>query len=125
MAHSFSYRAVDSSGVVRSGQIAGASRSAALESIARQGFIPVELREADASPPRAETIGHIRELRLRRRRATPRALYGFTQSLAALLNAGLTIDRALHISAGLAPRGPTRLLCETLLKEVRAGRTLS
>jgi len=58
-------------------------------------------------------------------KANLRQLLAFTQSLAALLNAGLTIDRALQISIALAPNAATRALCDKLLKSVRAGKTLS
>lgn len=54
-----------------------------------------------------------------------RELLALTQSLAALLNAGLTIDRALQISAALAPESNSRTLTEKVLEKVRSGKTLS
>lgn len=53
-----------------------------------------------------------------------RELLTLTQSIAALLKAGLTIDRALQISAALAPLSASRTLVEKLLDAVRAGQTL-
>jgi general secretion pathway protein F len=124
MAHSYLYRAVDGSGAVRSGELVCASRSGALDTLNRQGLVPVELREGVASAPPREKR-RLPSLRIHSGRASARELLAFTQSLAALLNAGLTIDRTLQISAALAPGAAARALCEKLLKAVRSGRTLS
>jgi general secretion pathway protein F len=106
-----------------------------LEVLSRRGLVPVELRE-DAAPSTAPDLTESRHPSLRfrmptrlpwmgRTQANQRELLTLTQSLAALLNAGLTIDRAMQISAALAPRSVSRSLTEKLLETVRAGKTLS
>jgi general secretion pathway protein F len=135
-AHSYIYRAVDAAGAAHSGAVVSASRSAALEDLSRRGLVPVELREAPAAnSPIADSTESVRApsrfrlpARLRwtgRRQANQRELLTLTQSLAALLNAGLTIDRAMQISAALTPKSVSRTLTEKLLHTVRAGKTLS
>jgi general secretion pathway protein F len=104
----------------------------ALEVLGRQGFIPVELSEsgsaAISSAPASEGgFSWLTALLARRAhtKASSRELLALTQSIASLLSAGLTIDRALQISATLAPRSVGRLLAEQLLEGVRAGKTLN
>ncbi|MEJ0037696.1 MAG: type II secretion system F family protein [Gammaproteobacteria bacterium] len=86
----------------------------------------MELRESagEAARPLASAVRERWRL-LAHRGLNPRELLALTQSLAALLTAGLTIDRALQISASLATRPNARRLTETLLDHVRAGSTLS
>jgi type II secretory pathway component PulF len=127
MGHSFAYRAIDSAGVTRAGELLSSSRPAALEALTRQGFVPIEIRESlpamiDAPPGRSGLKSLRRGLRSRRR---PREVLELTQSLAVLLNAGLTIDRALQISASLAASSSGRSLADDLLERIRAGKTLS
>jgi general secretion pathway protein F len=130
--HTYKYRAVDASGAVHAGELASASRAAALEVLGRQGFIPVELNESTgvviSSEPAVESkVSWLTSLLVRRTqtKASSRELLALTQSIASLLSAGLTVDRALQISATLAPRSVGRLLAERLLEGVRAGKTLN
>src|SRR5262245_31938453 len=134
-AHSYIYRAVDAAGAPHSGAVISVSRSAALEDLSRRGLVPVELREAPAATaPIADSTESVdRASRLPmpsrfrwtgRTQANSRELLTLTQSLAALLNAGLTIDRAMQISAALSPKSVSRALTEKLLQTVRAGKTL-
>lgn len=137
--HAYIYRAVDPAGAARDGQLVCASRGAALEALSRLGLVPVELREAestsnsasDASTAASPSPGHWSGVLARRLRwrasdqVSQREVQTLTQSLAALLMAGLTIDRALQISASLAPGGSVRSLTEKLLERVRSGKTLS
>lgn len=124
----YSYRAVDSAGVLHTGEVESVSRAVALESLSRRGLFPLSIDEG-AAPDQAANrpewlqLGRLRYSR--RAQVSPRELLGLTQSLAALLKAGLTIDRALQISASLAPRPASRLLAENLLLAVRSGKTLS
>jgi general secretion pathway protein F len=100
---------------------------AALEALGRQGLVPLELQEASADRAAALAPAALRQRwkQLSRVGLSSRELLALTQSLAALLTAGLTIDRALQISASLAVRSNSRRLTESLLERVRAGSTLS
>jgi general secretion pathway protein F len=121
----FKYTAVDSSGATRSGEISSPSQALAVEALSRRGLIPlsVDLGAAGSTGVRRSLPDW---LRVRRRgQATTRELLDLTQSTAALLKAGLTVDRALQIGVSLAPNRSTRDLADALLTAVRAGKTIS
>ena len=130
----FEYRAVDGQGTAYRGELTCASRVAALEALTRQGLTPVELLEqgnaagarGESSYPGRKTIASAVLGRLHvGARLSRRQLLSLTQSLASLLHAGLTIDRALQISIALMPPTPARAMTQSLLESVRAGHTLS
>lgn len=120
------FRAVDPQGVLSSGHLEAASRAAAVELLSRRGLIPTALEEerpgGRAGSLTLFSLGALR--RASRRRVSPVELLDLTRSLAALVRAGLTIDRALQITASLAARPTSRALAETLLRDVRSGKTL-
>ncbi len=123
----FAYRAVDAAGVLHTGALDSASRAQALEFLSRRGLVPLWLGEGEQAQGDTRSplmaLGHFRYRR--HTQASQRELLDLTQSLGALLKAGLNIDRALQITSSLAPRPASRLLSENLLEAVRAGRTLS
>ena len=124
----FSYRAVDSAGVFHTGEVTSVSRTGALETLSRQGLFPLSIDEGSAQATAARKPDHLDLTRFRYKRRTQvasRELLTLTQSLASLLKAGLTIDRALQITANLAERPASRRLTENLLQAVRSGKTLS
>lgn len=124
----FAYKAVDSTGVLHTGEIISASRAGVLETLSRRGLFPLSIDEGPAKgvDSRQHSLVDLTRLRYRRRaQVGPRELLTITQSLASLLKAGLTIDRALQITANLAGRPASRLLAENLLQAVRSGKTLS
>jgi general secretion pathway protein F len=124
----FSYRAIDATGTLHTGALQSASRAQALESLSRQGLIPLSIvagRATDAAPLRPRMAG-LEYLQYKRRvHVSQRDLLALTQSLGTLLQAGLTIDRALQITVSLAPRSAARRLAEGLLQAVRSGKALS
>ncbi|MGA7538939.1 MAG: type II secretion system F family protein [Steroidobacteraceae bacterium] len=125
----FSYRAVDRLGATQAGEIAASSRLVALESLSGQGLIPIEVaegREPRVDGPALRLPKLLRTLSFRpgSRRLSPRALLRLTESLAALLRAGLTVDRALQISAALLAARSQQTVRD-LLERVRSGTTLS
>jgi general secretion pathway protein F len=129
---SFHYKAVDSGGSIFSGELLASSRPAALDELARRGLLPFEVQEGPATapgrpPPFSFDIAVSRWLgavRSRRRPLGRRQLLRLTDSLAALLGAGLTLERTLRLCAQLAePAG--RTLAASLLAAIQAGQTLS
>lgn len=122
----FSYRAVDSAGVLHTGEVTSLSRVGALEALSRQGLFPLSIDEGPSKAATARKTFALTGFRYRRRaQAGARELLTLTQSLTSLLKAGLTIDRGLQITATLAERPASRLLAENLLQSVRSGKTLS
>lgn len=119
----FHYQAVDVRGTRQSGEIEGQDRSAVLEMLHRQGLVPVAVHEGK---PQAKSMSVFeplwsRPLAKAKGRLTGKELLSLTQSLAALLKAGLTIDRALAITANLNKRTSVRESMLDLGKRVRSG----
>lgn len=124
----YSYRAVDRLGATQAGEIGASSRLVALESLSRQGLIPIEV--SSGHEPRIEK--QARRLprvglssRTLSRRLSLRAILRLTESLAALLGAGLTVDRALQISVAVLESRAAQKTVRDLLEAVRSGTTLS
>jgi general secretion pathway protein F len=126
ISQNYFFRAVDPQGALSTGHLEAPSRAAAVELLSRRGLIPTSLEEErPGKSARKFRLSHLWSMRLgsRGRVSTPELL-DLTRSLAALAHAGLTIDRALQITASLAARPTSRALAETLLREVRSGKTL-
>jgi general secretion pathway protein F len=123
---SFNYEAIDASGAPHAGSLDSPNRSMALEVLHRQGLTPLSLNES-SSVSVTRPLDRARTLRsfLIRRRVGPDVVLAMTQSLAALLRAGLTIDRALAITAGLGGTPRQQQLLRELGRNVRAGRTFA
>jgi general secretion pathway protein F len=121
--HNYQYRAVDAEGKTRLGQMASISQASVGEALARRGWVPIEIglarQGARSGRWRWTFIWPGQE------QVSARDLLFLTQSLAVLLGAGLTVDRALQISSGMNPRPAIKQLNSILLKSVRSGKTLS
>lgn len=120
----FKYQAIDARGVTRGGTLESVSRSMALETLQGQGLLPVSLNENDDHARAADARPSWRSA-LSRRPFRSRDILSLTQSLAALLRAGLTIDRALAITANLNRTQHVRNALQDLGRGVRAGRTFA
>jgi len=128
----FRYRAVDASGTPQRGELECSSRPAALETLTGLGLIPIEVVEGNTRQPKGRMpkrgvpgLAWLKSLSRYRGSLSRAQILRFTDSLAALLRAGLTIDRALQVCSSLAPTRGVKELAAGLLKEVRAGRTLT
>jgi general secretion pathway protein F len=120
----FEFRAVDQRGVELAGSIESASRAAVLRILDARGLVPLEISlEAATRHARLSTPNWWRLSPSRRLGA--RALMRFTQSLAALLAAGLTVDRALATVANVGQASAVRPLAKNLEKSVQAGQSLA
>lgn len=120
----FSFKAIDQAGASQAGQIEFTSRAAALASLQRQGLVPIALEEIQGERS-ISWIQRVRNAFLHKNgRLSAREILTLTQSLAALLNAGLTIDRALAMTASLS-RGKSQATLIEIGREVRAGRTFA
>lgn len=112
----FKYHAVDMHGTAQVGQIECSSRGLALDLLQARGLTPVALDAADEI--RAGPVARAGTLRIGQ-------LLSLTRSLAALLKAGLTVDRALAISANLQRDARSRQLLADVGRSVRGGRSLA
>jgi len=119
----FWYRSVGPVGDVVEGMLDAPSKAALIEQLQDQGHVPIRAEEAGAagahSPARA--AGN----RLLGRPALPRRrLALLTRELATLLDAGLPLDRALEMMAGMAEGAAERDCLASLIDNVSSGRQL-
>lgn len=112
----FLYKAIDRTGDLHKGTLQAVSQSAAVAELSRMRMVPVDLRAANHRIP--EWLK--RPLRFGSRLST-RDVVSLTQGLAALLKAGLVLDRALHVIGATSERRGIRALCADLERRVRAG----
>ncbi len=121
----FNYEAVDVHGAAHAGEIQCDTRVAALESLQVRGLTPLSLAsgtDAGAMP----VLPRLHSMKLTRSSGVSAAqLVSITQSLAALLQAGLTIERALSITANLQERAQAHSILAELGKAVRWGRSFA
>src|ERR1700743_3931579 len=101
---SFRYRAMTPSGAVVTGVLDAPSEPAAIEEIRNRGHYPIDTAQGGAA------AASWRELLTKelapRARVSARGLVVATQELAALLRAGLELDRALEILVNLDETKP-------------------
>jgi general secretion pathway protein F len=116
---SFRYRAMTANGSIVTGVLDAASEAGAIEEIRSRGHYPIEASHgAEAGPSWRERLS--KDL-LPKPRFSPRGLVVATQELAALLQAGLELDRALEILVNLDETKPMRPVFERVLEDVRGG----
>ena len=114
----FSYKALDVSGAIRSGQVTACNADAAMALLYLEKLTPIRLEENSVSETRKSFFDRYA---VNRADVTTAQLLSITRQLASLLKAGLTLDRALTVAAELAPqKAEIRFFSETLEK-VRRG----
>jgi general secretion pathway protein F len=118
----FQYKALDGNGVLRIGEIDAAAREIALAVLYQRGLVPVSIidRAAIASVSLITRAREKLSALASPKRLSSRELVSLTQSLAALLKAGLVVHRALGIAASLET-GAAAIFFEDLARAVRAG----
>jgi general secretion pathway protein F len=124
----YRYKAVSAGGEVATGELDAANESEIVDRLRDQGLMPMQIAPAvgaatGAASPRAG-------VRARRSLFTPKHvtsnhLIALTRDLATLLNAGLTLDRALEMLIGLAVTPPVAALLQGVRDDVRGGKALS
>lgn len=117
----YGYRVTDGSGRVTEGVIEAAGEGAARDRLREMRLTPIRVWAASAPArgeerePRPGTGG----------RGARRELLPFLQGFRTLLAAGVPMDRALEMMADLFRNGPMGPVAVSLLREVRAGSSLS
>jgi general secretion pathway protein F len=117
---SYRYRAMTPAGAVVTGEIEAASEPAAINEIRNRGHYPIDATPGSAAEGRTWHGLSLTAL-LPQRRFSPRGLVVATQELAALLRAGLELDRALEILVNLDETKPMRETFDGVLARVRDG----
>ena len=112
----FAYRTTTLDGTIHEGTLEAEDQSEAVEKLKDKGFIPLTLKaqKEGASEGGGISFG-----------SKTIDLIAFTTELSALLNAGLPLDRGLHIIADISESGTTRRLVQAILKSIREGSSFS
>jgi general secretion pathway protein F len=113
----FFYHAVALDGTTVSGDLDAADETALRLHLQREGLI---LLEARTSKPLWTTFG-----RMRQRRLSQKEIGILTRELATLLEAGMTLDRSLHILVDLSSAPHLVRVLADLQQQVRGGATFS
>jgi len=122
----FVYSALDAAGSPRKGEVVFGSRPAAIQSLTQLGLILLEIHEQDGSTSPTDWRDSLGAFSWRRGKVLVHRQQLFVcETLAALLRAGLLVDRALQVTAALSPHSSTRILIEAVLRSVRSGHTLA
>ena len=116
----FAYQAVTSEGDIRDGMIEAADRESAVEMLQRQGLIPMSVDAATA-----ESRKSFWQMQIRLGRSGQRHMMQFTLDLAALLQAGVSLDRALAIMSSVTRDEEVQQLVSKVQEGVRKGQALS
>lgn len=112
----FRYEAVDRAGASITGTIESGNEDAVVAELSNAGLTPLSVA---ADRPAFQFLHRRQAL------ATEQEAALLTRKLAALLQAGLTLDRALVIVRDLSGESPQRRLVEELLQRIKAGMSLS
>jgi len=117
----YHYKAVTSEGNVVEGTVERDDRMAVVEWLKQAGHVPIRAEE-QASAPRALSLVMPRK---RVRPLPPKALAVLTAELAAMLDAGLALERAMQILINTTGESAQREVLEGLLNDLRGGSSLS
>ncbi len=117
----FTYKAVTPAGEVQEGVLEAADEQAVIRKLQGDGLIPVKTRSVGGSGLRLELGFGGR----RGKRVTQKQITVLTQELAALLEAGLTLDHSFKVLLDLTDDPILTKLLSELQEQVRGGDTFS
>lgn len=116
----FQYRAVTPEGEQRSGALEAGDQSLAVQQLQRLGLIPISVEEGGATG-----VQNMLQLKLTLGGSSHRQVQQFTQDLATLMRAGVSLDRALEIMRRVAGDRESQSLLGRIQEGVRKGQSLS
>lgn len=116
----FRYRAIGATGEAVSGLLDASTEAAAIAALRARGLLPISAKPARKSPVEEFVAGG-----LFRRGWSRRDLAVATEEFASLVGAGLPLDRALQVLAGLGDLGRLRETLNRLTARVRDGASLT
>ena len=115
----FSYRAADAAGNVIQGTLEAREERQVVAHLQQGGLIPLRINLAEAATRWQE------KLPLRRGRIPTREVVNFTQELAALLKAGLPLDRSMQALEQVTSRTAMKAVLAQVLRDLQEGKTLA
>ena len=113
----FHYRATDPGGNIVQGTLEAREERLVVLHLQQGGLIPLRISPEEAAPAR---LG-----RGRGRRVPLSEVVNFTQELAALLKAGLPLDRSLQALLEVTTRPAMKAILDQVLRDLQGGKTLA
>lgn len=114
----YSYKVRDASGKFSEGKVEAVSEAAVAERLRSMGYVPLEVRLAN--------VGLQREIKLgRKKRVRTRDLAVFSRQFATMIDAGLTMLRALTIMSEQVDNPELRRVLRGVKQDVETGQSLS
>ncbi|WP_243059257.1 type II secretion system F family protein [Nocardioides sp. SR21] len=114
----YSYKVRDAGGKFTEGKVEAVSEAAVAERLRSMGYVPLEVRPAN--------VGLQREIKLgRKKRVKTRDLAVFSRQFATMIDAGLTMLRALTIMADQVENPELRRVLRGVKQDVETGQSLS
>jgi general secretion pathway protein F len=114
----FHYRAADAAGNVIQGVLEAREERQVAAHLQQGGLVPLRIKLAETATRWQE------RLPLQRGRIPGREVVNFTQELAALLKAGLPLDRSLQALEQVTSRSAMQAVISQVLRDLREGKTL-
>lgn len=116
----YHYRATDRTGGIIQGTLEAREESQVILHLQQGGLIPLRIRQEDASAGGGQKF-----FSLRRHKIGSQEVGLFTQELAALLRAGLPLDRSLQALEQTTTREPFKRVLAQVRRDLREGKTLA
>lgn len=114
----YAYKVRDAQGRFTEGKVEAASEAAVVDKLRAMGYVPLQVRPAN--------VGMQREIKLGfKKRIKPRDLAVFARQFATMIDAGLTMLRALTIMAEQVENPELRKVLRVVKQDVEAGHSLS
>jgi general secretion pathway protein F len=110
----FSYRGTDMQGVISEGAIEAPDEQAAIDRLKNSGIIPLKIFLSGKGLKGTFSL-----------RSAKGDILSFTNELAALLEAGLPLDRSLNILGSIAESKQNQTVIQDILKSIREGGSFS
>jgi general secretion pathway protein F len=121
----FQFRAADAEGKVVEGTIEAAESSAVVARLQDRGLIPIRVGALSDAKAGAVRAARTPSRGAFQRKPSARHLLIVTQELAALLTAGLPLDRSLNTLVELADHPEVKRVLDEVLTAVRSGKSLA
>lgn len=116
----FQYRATDAAGKISEGVVEAPEEQNARDRLRDKGYLPIRVWEAPGAGRPSGAVPSLRPGRKVRQDLVP-----FLAGLRTFLSAGVPIDRSLEMLAGMFRDRPMGAVASSLLRDVRAGSSLS
>ncbi|GAA2141984.1 type II secretion system F family protein [Nocardioides koreensis] len=114
----YAYKVRDASGKFTEGKVEAVSEAAVAEKLMAMGYVPLEVKPANVGMQREINIGP-------KKRVKTKDLAVFSRQFATMIDAGLTMIRALSIMADQSDNPELRRILRAIKQDVEAGLSLS